>query len=108
MYRLRHANSVPIRASSIRLGLPIYEHTIPNIAIVSVNNMDPVHLNATVLRQALLNSPAEVEALLGLKVEDIVNKPVPKEPTEEPKETVVVKPKKATATKESKEVDEWK
>ena len=105
MYRLKQANLVPIRATAIRLGLPIYEHTIPNIAIVSVNNMDPIHLNAAILRQALLNSPAEVEALLGLKVEDIVNKPVPKET---PKKEPIKKVSKETKTsKESKEDEEW-
>jgi hypothetical protein len=107
MYRLQHANSVPIRASALRVGLPIYEHTIPNIAIVSRNNTDPVHLNAQVLRQALLNSPEEVAQLLGLRVIDLTNKPVSKQPTKEPKKEIKKETKPKTSSKESKEVDEW-
>ena len=112
MYRLKHANVVPVRGRPLRVGLPIYAHTEPNIAIVSANKMDPDQLNATVLRQALLNSPEEVEAFLGLKVVDIHAIP-PKEPQPVPKEnptqleptTTVSKQQKTS--KESKEVEEW-
>jgi hypothetical protein len=78
---------------------------IPNISIVSLNNSDPTHLNALALRQALLNSPEEVKALLGLEVVDIFAKPVPKKPTEEPKKQVPTKSKKTS--KESKEEEQW-
>lgn len=104
MYKLKHANVVPIKSQALRIGLPIYEHTIPNIALVSTNNMDPIHLNATVLRAALLNSPEEVAAFLGIKVIDLYARPVPvpEKPTEEPKQ----KEQKKTS-KESKEGEEW-
>ncbi len=106
MYRLKHASLVPIRANALRLGLPIAEHTIPNIAIVSVNNMDPIHLNAHILRQALLNSPEEVANLLGLRVFDLTKAPVPAESTKEP--PVVVKATKPKViSKASKEDEEW-
>lgn len=111
MYRLKHASVVPVPGRPLRVGLPIYQHTEPNIAIVSSNNMDPVHLNAVVLRQALLNSPEEVEAFLGLKVIDIYAEPI-KEAQPVPKEKPAKlepqsKTKKETKpSKESKEADE--
>ena len=108
MYRLKHANSVPIPGQPLRIGLPIYAHTTPNIAIVSVNNMDVIHLNADVLRDALLSSPKEVEQLLGLKVIDAKAQPVPEEtPTVEPPKKVSKETKASKESKESKEVEEW-
>jgi hypothetical protein len=110
MYRLKHANSVPIRPSIFRTGFPVQDHMVPNIAIVSENNSDPVHLNAIVLREALLSSPEEVEKLLGLKVKDVLNKPVPKATPKpkEPKQEDVKETKEVTPSQESKEVDdEW-
>lgn len=113
MYKLKHANVVPIKSSALRIGLPIYEHTIPNIALVSTNNMDPIHLNAIVLRDALLNSPEEVKNLLGLQIVDLFSTAVPQpiqtsqEPIEEPKKKVEKQIKTKQTSKESKEVEEW-
>ena len=109
MYRLKHANSVPIPGQPLRIGLPIYAHTTPNIAIVSVNNMDVIHLNADVLRDALLSSPKEVEQLLGLKVTDILTKSVPEETPQqpEPKKKVSKETKEVKPSKDSEEVEEW-
>lgn len=109
MYRLKHANSVPMRPAIVRIGFPVAEHMIPNIAIVSDNNSDPLHLNAIVLREALLNSPEAVEQLLGLKVKDVLNKPVPKTTPKpkEPKQEDVKETKIETPSQDSKEVDEW-
>lgn len=106
MYRLKHANLVPIRPSIIKTGFPEQNHMIPNIAIISSNNSDPLHLNAIILREALLNSPEEVSKLLGLKVFDILNSSVPKSTTKaEPKKQDVKK--SHTSSEQSKEVDEW-
>jgi hypothetical protein len=112
MYKLKPANAVPVRASALRIGLPVYEHTFPNIALVSSNNMDPIHLNAVVLRQALLNSPEEVKHLLGLQVIDLKNQtPEPVQtstiPTEEPKPKIEKQTKSKQTSKESKEVEVW-
>lgn len=104
MYKLKHASLVPIRPSMFRTGFPVNEHMIPNIAIISDNNSDPQHLNAIVLREALLSSPEAVEKLLGLKVEDILNKPVLKEESKQVTEPTKTKSKE---TKSSKEVEEW-
>lgn len=109
MYSLKHANSVPIKPTSFRTGFPVSGHMIPNIAIVSENNSDPTHLNAIVLRDALLSSPEAVEKLLGLKVTDILNNSVPKEkPTQqEPTKKVSKETKEVKPSKDSKEVEEW-
>ena len=112
MYKLKHANEVPIKASALRVGLPIYEHTIPNIAIVSANNMDPIHLNAIILRQALLNSTEEVKHLLGIQIIDLYSKagtPIQtsQEPTQEPEKKVTKQTKPKQTSKESKGVEEW-
>lgn len=109
MYRLKHANSVPIRPSLIRTGFPVNEHMIPNIVIVSDNNSDPLHLNAIMLREALLNSPEEIEKFLGIKVKDVLNKPAPKTTPKpvEPKKEDVKETKEVTPSQDSKEVDEW-
>lgn len=110
MYSLKHANSVPIRPSIVRIGFPIQEHMVPNIVITSDNNSDPVHLNAIVLRDALLSSPEAVESLLGLKVKDVLsNKPVPKTTPKpkEPKKEDVKEAKEETPSQDSQEVDEW-
>lgn len=109
MYKLKHASLVPIRPSMFRTGFPINEHMIPNIAIVSDNNSDPQHLNAIVLREALLSSPETVEQLLGLKVTDILTKSVPEETPQqpEPKKKVSKETKEVKPSKDSEEVEEW-
>lgn len=109
MYKLKHASEVPIRGNVIRTGLPAYEHTIPNIAIVSVNNMEPLHLNAAMLRTALLNSPEEVERFLGLVISDATTKPAPKKSSKpkEPKKKVETEVTEPSTSKESEEVNEW-
>lgn len=109
MYRLKHANSVPIPGRSLRIGLPIYEHTVPNIAITSPNNMDVIHLNAMVLRDALLSNPEEVKQLLGLKVIDALAEPVPEESPkkEEPKKKSTKETKEVKSSQDSKEAEEW-
>lgn len=112
MYKLKHASEVPIRGNVVRTGLPVYEHTLPNIAIVSPNNMEPLHLNAVMLRIALLNSPEFVEKFLGLKVEDITqkqtvnNQSTPSKP-KEPKKKVEKKIIETKTSTESEEVNEW-
>ena len=109
MYRIKHASSVPIRPSLVRIGFPIQEHMVPNIAIVSENNSDPIHLNAIVLRNALLNSPKEVEQLLGLSITDTLNTTVPETQPQstEPKKEDVKETKKVTPSKKAKEEEEW-
>ena len=115
MYKLKHANSVPIRPSMFRTGFPVNQHMIPNIAITSINNSDPTHLNAIVLREALLSSPEEVYYLLGLKVVDVLNKsthevksePKPKPTKIEPKKKVSHETKEEKPSQDSKGVDEW-
>jgi hypothetical protein len=114
MYSLKHASAVPMPGRQLRVGLPIYEHTIPNIAIVSANNSDPIHLNAMVLRAALLANPEVTEQLLGITVMDaytrkIVDAPVPKEtPTQpEPEKKVSKESKSKESKKLSKEEEEW-
>jgi hypothetical protein len=95
----------------IRLGLPIYPHTTPDVCFVSPNNSDAVVLNSFILRDALLNS-ADFLASLGLKVIDLTTEPkqetpkVQKEPKPEPEE----KPEtvKKTSKKKTEEVeDTW-
>lgn len=124
MYKLKHASEVPIRGNVVRTGLPVYDHTLPNIAIVSANNMEPLHLNAVMLRIALLNSPEFVEKYLGLKVENISEKQNASEATEtkatqeeqtakkpskpkEPKKKVEKKVIETKTSTESEEVNEW-
>lgn len=107
MYRLKHADSVPIRPAIFKTGFPVSGHMIPNIAIVSDNNSDPTHLNAIALRDALLSSPEEVEQYLGLKVIDTLNT-VPKDtPTKEPIKKVSKETKEVKSSKDSKEAEEW-
>ena len=79
MYTLKPSNQVYVpRLQPIRTGLPIPEHTHPDIALVSQHNTEPLLLNSIMLRDALLNSP-ELLKMLGLKVTKIT----PKEPKKE-------------------------
>lgn len=96
----------------IRLGLPIYPHTTPDVCFVSPNNSDAVVLNSFILRDALLNSEKFL-ASLGLKVIDLTKEPQHTEPQkvqeepnpEQPKQTETVK---KTSKKKRVEVeDTW-
>ena len=119
MYKIIPTNSVPYNPAPLRVGLPVTEDTKPNLIIVSSNNSNVLALNATILRDALLNSPALLKEALGLEVKDLRSEPAEpkKKKTSKPKEVVieepqttkeVVKEKTVEAPSEiSKEEDEW-
>ena len=96
----------------IRLGLPIYPHTTPDVCFVSPNNSDVVVLNSFILRDALLNSE-DFLASLGLKVIDLTKEPeqkhtpkVQEEPKSEPEEQPETAKKTSKKKKEEVE-DTW-
>lgn len=114
MYKIKFTNEHYVGTQRpIRLGLPIYPHTVPDVCFISPNNSDAVVLNSYILRDALLNSE-DFLASLGLKVIDLTKEPQHTEPQkvqEEPKPELKEQPEtvKKTSTKKKKEEveDTW-
>ena len=84
----------------IRTGLPVGQDMISNLVIGCVGSYDFIHLNARILREALLRDPNETAKLLGIKVSDLFS-----QPAEEPKPAAKRKPKVSQEEK-PKEVKE--
>ncbi len=124
MYKIIPTKSVPYNPKPLRVGLPKMIDTDPTLIIVSSDNSNFLALNATILRDALLNSAELVKESLGLEVKDLRKKNTSSQNTsknEEPKKKKVSKPKETveeiTVTEpvqeveapleDSKEEDEW-
>jgi hypothetical protein len=119
MYKIIPTNSVPYNPAPLRVGLPVTEDTKPNLIIVSSNNSNVLALNATVLRESLLNSSLLLKDCLGLEVKDLRKEPVePKKKktskvkevtTEEPHKTekIIIEKPVEVPSNISKEEDEW-
>lgn len=111
MYKLIPTQSVPFNPAPLRVGLPEMEHTNPNLIIISSNNSNYLAVNATVLREALLNSSELLKEALGLEVKDLRKKSVPSQNTsklEEPKKKKVSKTKETSTSEEPILVEEVK
>lgn len=77
-YYLDHSSTFPNAGfTPIKLGLPIDTDMINDICLGCKGSYSYIELNSNILRQALLNDPEKTKQLLGVKVEDVLNKPEP-------------------------------